>query len=314
MRVTGGRLRAGAWAAWACVALAAWAATAGEARAQVIPRHCGMRAGTEQYGSIGVGSAIVLGRHTPWAGDANWDESMQRYVGATAVVTQLGGVDSAGCPGVRVTIDGGQFFWRIRDAQLGGGYAPPPPPPPMGDPLPRHCGMSAGGETYGVLRPGSQIVLGRHTPWAGDDNWASEMGRWVGLVATVTRLDGVDTAGCPGVRVDADGGQFFWRIRDAQLAGAYAPPPPPPPAAIPTWCGMGGGRETYGPITVGSWVVLGVHSPWNGDTNWTPEMMRFVGQRAVVTQLAGVDSAGCPGVRVNADGGEFFWRIRDMRM
>jgi hypothetical protein len=295
----------------ACVMAAAWLVPAG-ASAQVVPRHCGMRGGAETYGTLMVGSTIVLGRHAPWNGDANWDESMQRYVGAAAQITQLAGVDSVGCPGVRVSIDGGQYFWRIRDAQPAG-MAPPPPVYGGGDPLPRHCGMPEGGETYGVLRPGARIVLGRHTPWSGDANWASEMERWVGVAATVTRLDGVDTAGCPGVRVDADGGEYFWRVRDAQLAGgmAYAPPVP---AAIPSWCGMVSGGETYGPIAIGSWVVLGVHSPWNGDTNWAPEMMRWVGQRAMVTQLGGVDAVGCPVVRVNADGGQFAWRIRDMRM
>ncbi|UJR78658.1 hypothetical protein [Sandaracinus amylolyticus] len=282
-----------------------WLAGASDASAQFVPRHCGMRGGTETYGGIVVGSTVVLGRHTAWAGDTNWDGAMERFVGASAVVTQLSGVDTAGCPGVRVSLDGGTYFWRIRDVQLPMAVAP-------GDPLPRYCGMSAGAESYGVLRPGMRVVLGRHTAWGGDVNWAGEMERFVGALATITRLDGVDTAGCPGMRVDVDGGSYFWRVRDAQL-GAVAPPMPMP-VAIPTWCGMPSGGETYGPIVVGSWIVLGAHSPWNGDTNWAPEMGRFVGQRAMVTQLSGSDTAGCPGVRVNVDGGEFFWRIRDMRM
>lgn len=293
----------------ALAAVGVWLA-ADAASAQVVPRHCGMRAGAETYGSIMVGSTVVLGRHTPWAGDENWDPGMDRWVGTTAIVTQLAGLDTAGCPGVRVGVDGGQWFWRVRDVQLP--MAMPPPPPP-GDALPRYCGMRDGAETYGVLRPGMRIVLGRHTPWAGDDNWAGEMNPFVGSVATITRLDGLDTAGCPGVRVDLDGGTYFWRVRDAQLA-AVAPPPPSPPVAIPAGCGMRSGAEVYGPVAVGSWVLLGMHSPWNGDANWAPEMTRFVGQRAMVTQLAGLDTAGCPGVRVNVDGGEFFWRIRDMRM
>jgi hypothetical protein len=287
---------------------------AGSAGAQFIPRHCGMRAGAESYGSLSVGSTIVLGMHTPWAGDANWDPGMQRFVGLTAVVTQYAGVDSAGCPGVRVNVDGGQWFWRIRDAQImggGGGGV-------YGEPLPRSCGMVAGRESYGVVRAGSQIVLGRHTPWGADDNWDPQMMRFVGMLAIVTSLDGVDSAGCPGVRVNVDGGQWFWRLRDATLGGGYGGgvviQPPPPPPVIPTWCGMASGGEQYGPVTIGAWVILGMHTPWNGDANWTPEMSRWVGQRAQVTQLGGVDSAGCPGVRVSADGGQYFWRIRDMRM
>ena len=300
------------------------------ASAQFVPRNCGMSAGVETYGTIDVGTAIVLGRHSPWAGDANWDPAMERYVGATAIVTQLAGVDSAGCPGVRVGIDGAQFFWRIRDAQLAGYGAPqpqpvrpPPPRPPIGfgggDSIPRHCGMAAGRESYGALRAGTAVVLGRHAIWGGDANWSAGMDRFVGSIATITSFDGIDAQGCPGVRVSVDGGQWFWRIRDMQLAGGqgYPPPPPmpppPPPIAIPSWCGMTAGGETYGPITIGSWVILGAHSPWNGETNWAPEMMRWVGQRAQVTRLGGLDTVGCPGVYVAADGGQYFWRIRDLR-
>jgi hypothetical protein len=60
-------------------------------------------------------------------------------------------------------------------------------------------------------------------------------------------------------------------------------------------------------------IVLGRHSPWSGDTNWAYEMERFVGMRARVTQFGGLDSSGCPGVRVDVDGGQWFWRIRDVR-
>lgn len=91
-------------------------------------------------------------------------------------------------------------------------------------------------------------------------------------------------------------------------------------ALVPQECGMA--VPVYGPVAVGSSVVLGMHSPWTGgdgqggvvtmDTNWAADMAQFVGQRTVVTQLSGLDTAGCPGVRVQADNGQFFWRIRNV--
>ena len=91
-------------------------------------------------------------------------------------------------------------------------------------------------------------------------------------------------------------------------------------ALVPQECGMA--VPVYGPVSVGASVVLGTHAPWTGsdgqggvvtmDTNWAPDMAQFVGQRTTVTQLSGLDTAGCPGVRVQADNGQFFWRIRNV--
>lgn len=287
------------------MALGAIAMTSGLAQAQyggAIPRHCGMRSGMETYGAISVGSTIQLGRHTAWAGDDNWTPEMGRFVGQTARVTQLAALDTAGCPGVRVDIDGGEWFWRIRDAQLVG--------VPMGGGLPRGCDMSARSITYGPIGPGSVVLLGQHTAWRGDANWADEMYPYVGRMARVTSLEGPDPAGCPVVHVDVDGGQYYWRVRDMQLAGGSMPMGMG--AALPRYCGMSGGAVTYGPLTPGMVIVLGRHSPWNGDTNWAGQMESYVGARATITSLEGTDSAGCPGVHVDVDGGQWFWRIRDM--
>lgn len=267
----------------------------------VLPRHCGMSAGYETYGPLTVGAIVVLGAHTPWAGDANWTPEMSPFVGRSARITQLAGIDSAGCPTIRVDVDGGQWAWRIRDAQIGGGFAME---------IPRGCDMSSAGVTYGPIGPGTVVMLGAHSPWRGDANWSPEMGRWVGQMGRVTSFEGVDSVGCPVVRVDADGGQYYWRIRDMQLAGAGMPMGMG--AAVPRWCGMSDGAVTYGPIQPGSVVVLGRHSPWNGDTNWSSDMERFVGARARVTELAGIDTMGCPGIRVDVDGAQWFWRIRDV--
>lgn len=117
--------------------------------------------------------------------------------------------------------------YSMQVSQTGGMFAPPPVPsmPPVLGPggIPSNCGMSV--PFYGSIMVGSSIVLGGHSPWTGPDgaggqvvddtNWAPEMGTWVGQRTTVTSLDGIDTAGCPGVRVTADNGQYFWRIRNA---------------------------------------------------------------------------------------------------
>jgi hypothetical protein len=288
----------------AVIAIGALAIAPARAAAQhggIIPRHCGMQAGYESYGPLGVGSVVVLGAHAPWAGEANWTPEMAPYVGRTARITQLAGIDSVGCPGIRVDVDGGEWFWRIRDAQLGAAM-------PME--IPRGCDMTSAGASYGPIGPGTAVLLGAHTPWRGDANWTPEMFAWVGRMGRVTSFEGVDSVGCPVVRVDVDGGQYYWRIRDMQLAGTGMPMGMG--AAVPRWCGMTDATVSYGPIVPGSVVVLGRHSPWNGDTNWSGEMERFVGMRARVTELSGIDTMGCPGIRVDVDGAQWFWRIRDV--
>lgn len=274
-------------------------ASTAEAQGGAIPRHCGMGSGSEFYGPITPGTSIQLGRHTAWAGDDNWAADMLPYVGRVARVTQLAGVDSAGCPGVRVDVDGGQWFWRIRDAQVAG--APD---------IPRGCDMTEYNVTYGPIGPGSVVLLGAHTPWRGDANWADGMYPYVGRMGRVTSLEGPDPAGCPVVHVDVDGGQYYWRIRDMHLAGGSMPMGMA--AAVPRYCGMTAGAVTYGSLQPGSVVVLGRHSPWDGDTNWAAQMESYVGRRGTITSLEGVDSVGCPVVHVDIDGGQWYWRIRDM--
>ncbi len=82
-------------------------------------------------------------------------------------------------------------------------------------PVPQYCGMSVA--SYGPITVGTSVTLGYHTPWSGDANWADEMGRWVGSRTVVTSLEGLDEVGCPVVRVAADGGQYYWRIRNMSL-------------------------------------------------------------------------------------------------
>jgi hypothetical protein len=83
---------------------------------------------------------------------------------------------------------------------------------------------------------------------------------------------------------------------------------------IPTSCGQDAATVDFGPIAVGTKVVLGRHTPVNGDTNWNDAMDGLVGQTASITSLDGVDMAGCPRVKVDVDQGLWAWRIRDLRL
>jgi hypothetical protein len=99
------------------------------------------------------------------------------------------------------------------------------------------------------------------------------------------------------------------------------PPPPPPPTipGVPLECGMT--VASHGPLTVGTPVVLEVHTAWDGpdghggyvaaDTWWSDGMWPFVGMTALIIEL-GLDPVGCPIVYVDVDGGAFGWRIRNL--
>jgi hypothetical protein len=83
---------------------------------------------------------------------------------------------------------------------------------------------------------------------------------------------------------------------------------------ISTSCGQEATTATWGPIAVGTKVVLGEHTPVNGDANWNPAMAGHVGNVATVTALSDVDASGCPVVHVDVDNGSWSWRIRDLRL
>jgi len=83
---------------------------------------------------------------------------------------------------------------------------------------------------------------------------------------------------------------------------------------IPTSCGQDATSATFGPLAVGTKVVLGRHTPVDGDTNWNEAMDGLVGQTATITALSAVDMAGCPVVKIDLDQGVWSWRIRDMRL
>lgn len=83
-----------------------------------IPTSCGQAEATAEFGPLAVGTKITLGRHTPVDGDINWNDKMDAYVEQTATITARNGVDSAGCPLVKVDVDQGLWSWRIRDTKL----------------------------------------------------------------------------------------------------------------------------------------------------------------------------------------------------
>jgi len=67
---------------------------------------------------------------------------------------------------------------------------------------------------HGALRMGSRVTLGP----IDKDNWSPDQNRYVGSTTKVVELvSDIDFRGCYGVRVAADGGVYFWRIRN--LAG-----------------------------------------------------------------------------------------------
>lgn len=74
-----------------------------------------MTSSTLDYGSIEIGTVVILGRHRAVDGYDNWDPQMDAYVGMQATVIELEEVDGSGCPGVAVDVDEGYWFWRIRD-------------------------------------------------------------------------------------------------------------------------------------------------------------------------------------------------------
>jgi hypothetical protein len=93
-----------------------------------------------------------------------------------------------------------------------------PPPPFVRDATPTRCDLDR--PVYDAVAIGTEVVLGRHSPWTESDdpivasNWVSEMNAFVGQHAHVTDFPTLDAAGCVVVRVDVDGGTWMWRTRD----------------------------------------------------------------------------------------------------
>lgn len=169
--------------------------------------------------------------------------------------------------------------------------------------LPQACAQVKGKVDYGGLKIGSHVVLGKHRPVNGDEYWADEMDKYVGLTAEVRALSDVDGEGCGLVQVDADNETYFWRIRDLKV----------PPTTYPQACGVKSGSAVDYGVQVGWKVVLSKHRAVDGDEYWNDDMMKYVGKTTEVKKLAGVDPKGCPIVHVEADKENYFWRVRDLK-
>lgn len=171
-------------------------------------------------------------------------------------------------------------------------------------PGPPACGQAEADADFSGVKPGSLVEL---QPQQADDveqNWSPDMSLYLGSSTSVIELLGVDGQGCPGVRVEADAGVFFWRVRDLkQLDGEHADE---------MRCGQSELAPDYLGFVPGSRVDVQEPLGWFGDYNWITEMDVYIGRTARVVQQLGVDGAGCPGVELDVDGGRYFWRVRGL--
>lgn len=169
----------------------------------------------------------------------------------------------------------------------------------------RQCGQTDEEADFGDFTRGAIVRL--HAQDEDEEvpaNWSPDMEHYVGKVTRVTEALGVDASGCPGVRVEADGGVFFWRIRDLQRVEDDADN---------DRCGQNEATANYLDFNEGDRVIIQNHRPWYDQENWVSEMDAFVGQKAIIESHSGVDAAGCPGVTLDIDDGQYFWRVRDLK-
>jgi hypothetical protein len=150
-------------------------------------------------------------------------------------------------------------------------------------------------DDFESLNPGvvDMFPAGQHQVWIGSYSMGGTAPYTLNISAAAAAIPGIGSI-IPG------------------LAGAFP--------GVPQHCGMT--VPDYGPIRIGTSVVLGSHTGWSGpdgrggyvteDTWWNDSMWAFVGQRTTVTELPGLDPVGCPYIRTAVDGGSWGWRIRNL--
>ncbi len=270
------------------------------------PQRCNQAQDAADVGLIQPGAEVIVWRHRTVDGETNWTAEMSQHVGEVATVTEVGGLDAEGCPIFHINHDDGEWAWRTRDTTL------------VRAALPQSCGQSDDSRDHGAITVGARVRLGHHRLVDGERNWTTSQEQYVDRLAEVTSLGPLDDSGCPIVHVDIDQGARPWRVRDLVLLEGSDPSRAGSARSsggdIPQTCSQRGGTIDFGPIRIGTRIVLGRHRAVDGDANWSAEMEPFVGREATVTRLSGADALGCPGIRVDTDEGENFWRIRDVRL
>ena len=148
-----------------------------------------------------------------------------------------------------------------------------------------------GEESYGMIKVGSTVILGKHDDVNGGANWAGEMDAYVGQEAVVSSLPGADSQGFLVVRVDGNG--YVWRVRNLTLKDR-------------------GETGSYG-YRVGDKVVIGAHRYIDEDNNWADDMLEYVGRTATITTMEGTDGSNSYIVHVDIDNGDWYWRVETMQ-
>jgi hypothetical protein len=208
----------------------------------------------------------------------------------------------AGAEGERQVIDRCSTLIN-KQGSVAGADAPPPPTssPASLPPRTKGTGPVAGPSTGrppvargGVPPLGSRVSRGPDWKWG-------EQGR--GTSGTI-----IGTGGEPGwVMVRWDNNEqndYRYGADNAQDVTVL-------PGLVPQNCD---GSEDYGTISPGSIVIPIKHREVKGDANWAPEMDAYVGKRARVTKYSGLDATKCAVLRIDADNGQYAWRVRDMGM
>lgn len=208
----------------------------------------------------------------------------------------------AGAEGERQVIDRCSSLIGRGGAVAEGASAPPPPTSTAATPPPRSPGGTGGVSSGGGSKSfrGGVPALGSRVSRGPDWKWGDQ-GK--GTSGTI-----VGTGGEPGwvmVRWDnQEQNDYRYGAQGAHDVNIL-------PGLLPQNCD---GAEDYGTVSVGSIVIPLRHRAVKGDENWAPDMDKYVGNRARVTKLSGVDGQKCAVVRVDTDNGQYAWRVRDLGM
>jgi len=280
-----------------------------------LPQNTGMTSSSANFGLLRNGSRVMIHKHRPVNGKDNWVPAMDEYVGREGIVRQFCGVDGTGCPCVKCSFDGVpcNYSFRIRDMTLLENF-----PISTFYNLPQGIHMPRENSSFGGLEEGDLVIVHRHREVEGEANWNEDMDEYIGCMGTVgpSSKFGFDGQGCPCVRLTFgdDAPSYGFRIRDLTLLGGDKKESVDPRFNLPQDTGLDVNQANYGPLVVGSRVLVSKHRAVNGVTNWVCDMDDFNEKEGVVIELAGVDCKGCPVVKCSFDGVAVPWlfRIRDL--